>query len=80
MLLAKPVAEVDKFSLQRFEQKGPNGPANQSPDFLHVGHFTFITALIYHQKWQDSSNPQHSPRPGAVFDWLLVEYRFRHVK
>jgi len=30
MLLAKPLAEVDKFSLQRFEQKGPHGPANQS--------------------------------------------------
>ena len=28
------------MSLQRWEQKGPYLPANQSPDFLHVGHLT----------------------------------------
>ncbi len=27
-------------SLQRSEQNGPNFPANQSPDFLQVGHLT----------------------------------------
>ena len=30
------------ISLQRFEQKGPQEPANHSPAFLQVGHFTFI--------------------------------------
>src|SRR6185437_8085284 len=29
-------------SLQRREQKGPVGPANQSPTRLQVGHLTFI--------------------------------------
>ncbi len=33
-------------SLQRSEQNGPNFPANQSPDFLQVGHLTVRPVLF----------------------------------
>lgn len=33
-------------SLHRREQNGPNGVANQSPDFLHVGHLLEVGPLI----------------------------------
>ena len=33
-------------SLQRFEQNGPKGVANQSPAFLHDGHLMLVGTLM----------------------------------
>ena len=34
------------INLQRFEQNGPHGAANQSPDFLHVGQVTWALRVV----------------------------------
>jgi hypothetical protein len=66
-------------SLQRREQNGPNGLANQSPDFLHVGHLTFFTRFKLPRKQPGFINPHRRLAAWPRFDWRSDEYNFRHV-